>query len=781
MPTFNGTANDDILFIAPGASSDTILGLAGNDSLDATTGSGNNILRGGDGDDELFAYRNDQLFGEAGNDSLYSDGNGANALFGGDGNDLLFGDRNDSLFGDAGDDSLYAGVSSNRLAGGTGKDRFYLTPAGIPDLPSEILDFTKGDDKIIITAIPEIRSFADILRVQVGADTFLRVNVGGTIKDIGILRDIQASTLTPADFGFDGVSVPVNRAPEANPDKTITLLEDAAATALGITVPTDADGDSLTLTVNSIPDSTKGEIRRSDGTVVTVGSSLTPEQLTGLVFVPVPDANGNAGTFSYAVSDGKGGSDTQTVAIAITPVNDAPVADSDKLLTLLEDALPTALGIQAPTDVDGDPLTITIDALPDATKGQIRLGDGTVVTAGMVLTPTQLTSLVFAPAPNAHGDAGAFRYTVSDGQGGTASQMVAIAITPDIYGGSVGDPHIFTFDGLHYDFQATGDFILVKAFDSDLEIQTRQTPWLYNPATTVNTGLVTVVDGNRIEFYAEQHGFWVNELPFNLEEGETLMLGQGSISRTAISGYGLPGDLYTITYPNGDVLKNSVYPGFLMDALVDLANSRQVTGILGSRNGIAEDDLALRDGTILKDPLAPENLYGAFTESWLVKESESLFRIRPSIASANASLQSSLDESEKDPNLLAIAQQFVFGGNGDDVLIGAGITPETLGRNQVDLLMGIKGNDLFVLGDERNKYYLGGGQQDYALITDFWSGDRIQLNGSASDYVLNTAPVELASGTGIFLANDPTELIGIIQGSTLQTTSLSDSTIFQFV
>jgi Bacterial Ig domain/von Willebrand factor type D domain/RTX calcium-binding nonapeptide repeat (4 copies) len=776
VATISGTSKDDILFIASGSINETLLGLEGDDSLDALTGGGNNILRGGDGNDELFAYTNDQLFGDAGNDTLSSDGNGSNFLFGGDGNDTIFTDRNDIASGDAGDDFIYAGSSRNILKGGLGKDTFYLTPAGIPALPSEILDFTKGQDKAIITAIPEVKTFNDVLKVQVGPDAVLKVNADGAIQEVGILRNFQADTLTPVDFGFE--QAPINNAPDANPDKTITLAEDSGSTPLGITAPTDKDGDPLTLAVNTIPDSTKGQIRRSDGTLVAAGGSLTSEQLTNLAFVPVENANGSAGTFSYSVSDGKGGSDSQAVTINITPVNDAPVADPNKTLTILEDSAPATLGIKAPTDVDGDPLTLKVTAVPDSAKGVIRLSDGTVVANGTALTLQQLQTLVFAPASNANGAAGTFSYTVSDGQGGTASQSIAIAITPGGKGGSVGDPHIFTFDGFHYDFQAKGDFVLVRALDSDLEVQVRQTPWDFRPETTINTGLATVVDGNRVEFYADQSFLWVNNLQVSIEPGQSLNLGKGSISRTPISGYGLPGDLYTIAYPNGDVLNNSVYGGFLLDPVLDLANSRNVVGLLGNNNGNADDDLALLDGTILADPLLPEKLYGEFADSWRVSEGKSLFSSHASASQVGSEIANPLSPQ---PDLNALVKQYTFGGNDDDILVGAGITRENSGTGAVDILMGNKGADTFVLGDQGRKYYVGSEQKDYALIADFWSGDAIQLQGNANDYVLGSTPTDLASGTGIFLASNPKELIGLIQGVSVDNVSLSNLSIFHFV
>jgi uncharacterized delta-60 repeat protein len=339
-----------------------------------------------------------------------------------------------------------------------------------------------------------------------------------------------------------------------------------------------------------------------------------------------------------------------------------------------------------------------------------------------------------------------------------------------VNGSSIGDPHITTFDGFHYDFQATGDFVLVQGLDSDLQIQVRQTPWVLNPNTTINTGLATVVDGNRIEFYVDRPLPLIDNLPLALAVGESLTLGKGSITRTAISGYGMQGDLYTITYPNGDVLKNSVYSGFLMDPAVTLANGRQVMGLLGNNNGDVKDDLALRDGTVLADPLTPENLYGAFAQSWQVTENDSLFRSMTSIS----------DPLSTSSSLQALAQQYVFGGNEDDTLIGSK-TLVQLGQDGVDLLMGNKGADTFVIGDANSSYYVSSGLKDYALITDLWAEDRIQLHGVASDYVLGSAPAGLSNGTGIFLAKDPNELVAIVQDRTISSLDLSNASTFHYV
>jgi VCBS repeat-containing protein len=242
------------------------------------------------------------------------------------------------------------------------------------------------------------------------------------------LADPTGNTLGETTFGI-GIN-PVNDAPIANADKILILAEDAAPIALGITAPTDAENNLLTITVTAIPDVAKGQVLLGNSTAVALNQTLSITELQQLVFTPVANANGTAGTFSYTVNDGNGGTATQSVTLNITPVNDAPVVNANKTLTLAEDASPLALGITAPTDVDNDILTIKVDGIADPTKGQIRLANGTPVSVNQILSITELQQLVFAPVANANGAAGTFSYTVNDGNGGTATQAVTLNITP---------------------------------------------------------------------------------------------------------------------------------------------------------------------------------------------------------------------------------------------------------------------------------------------------------------------------------------------------------------
>ena len=108
----------------------------------------------------------------------------------------------------------------------------------------------------------------------------------------------------------------------------------------------------------------------------------------------------------------------------------------------------------------------------------------------------------------------------------------------------------------------------------------------------------------------------------------------------------------------------------------------------------------------------------------------------------------------------------IFGGAGNDTLDGGGLTTtnitppdfggeitniEPIENAGVDFLTGDAGADTFVFGVEAGAYYASEGFDDVGIVTDFNSTeDKIQLSGSAEDYVL-----ELTSeGTSIFLDAD---------------------------
>ncbi|MFZ1024712.1 MAG: calcium-binding protein [Limnoraphis robusta] len=104
----------------------------------------------------------------------------------------------------------------------------------------------------------------------------------------------------------------------------------------------------------------------------------------------------------------------------------------------------------------------------------------------------------------------------------------------------------------------------------------------------------------------------------------------------------------------------------------------------------------------------------------------------------------------------------ISGDKGDDLLIGVEITSPIPGQGEVDTFSGGIGADVFVVGDDILSYYIGGGNADYALITDFSPAeDRINVNSNSQIRFLDFTFGDLGAGVGI-IANE--DLIAFLPG-----------------
>jgi large repetitive protein len=241
-----------------------------------------------------------------------------------------------------------------------------------------VAEFTQGGDGTVELVAGELRytpraGFS-------GTDTFMYKASDGSATS-------NEATVTI-------IVVETNRAPDAVDDAK-TTAEDTATDVPVLANDTDADAtDTLTIT---------GFTQPANGTV-TAGPNHA------LNYVPRANFHGED-TFTYSVSDGQGGSDSATVAITVTPVDDAPVASPDDFSTL-EDV---TLAVSAPgvlandTDLDGDPRVAQLVAAP-------RRG---------VLTLNADGSFAYVPRPNLNGD-DSFRYRVAGG----GEALVRITVIP---------------------------------------------------------------------------------------------------------------------------------------------------------------------------------------------------------------------------------------------------------------------------------------------------------------------------------------------------------------
>ncbi len=186
-------------------------------------------------------------------------------------------------------------------------------------------------------------------------------------------------------------------------------------------------------------------------------------------------------------------------------------------------------------------------------------------------------------------------------------------------GRSFGDPHLITLDGLFYDFQATGDFILLKSLDGSLEIQDRMVPVI--EGLSRNEAFAARIGPDRVGFYPDLNP----PLAINGQlapAGFNRLPGGGLIYRSNDSN-GYP--QFRVVWPTEEqaVIRLTRYPTIDIYAPPDQQGNYQ--GLLGNFNSNVDDDLTTRQGQIMTTPLTIQQLYQEFGQSWAVSDNESLF------------------------------------------------------------------------------------------------------------------------------------------------------------
>jgi len=124
------------------------------------------------------------------------------------------------------------------------------------------------------------------------------------------------------------------------------------------------------------------------------------------------------------VMDGRGGTTRGSVPIAVAASNRAPVVAARPDLKVARQPL----GFAEPVDPDGDPLVITVTAVPD--HGRVRNGEA-VVRPGDRLSSKDLAGLTFDPGDAPVGPAGRFAVVIEDPHGAKAEAGIQLDVTGD--------------------------------------------------------------------------------------------------------------------------------------------------------------------------------------------------------------------------------------------------------------------------------------------------------------------------------------------------------------
>ncbi len=311
-----------------------------------------------------------------------------------------------------------------------------------PVVESSIADQTLAEDFTpysidLNTAFSDVDNVDSELTFSVSGNSNIQVAIVNGIATFTPTADwngSEALTFTATDPSGESVSQTVNFtvAPVADiVADNATVVEDTP-TIIKVLGNDTFEGDDkvVSLDTNNGP---------ANGTV-----SVNPDG--SVTYTPNDNFHGTD-SFTYIVTSG-GVSESTTVNVDVTPVNDAPVAKDDTAVTD-EDTPVTIDVLPNDTDIDGDTLSIQSASVPE-TQGTVEIVDG---------------KLVFTPAENFNGDA-EITYTITDGSL-TDQAKVAVTVNP------VNDAPTIKVDAVE---SITEDAVSTDTVVATLEVADTDTP-----------------------------------------------------------------------------------------------------------------------------------------------------------------------------------------------------------------------------------------------------------------------------------------------------------------
>lgn len=188
-------------------------------------------------------------------------------------------------------------------------------------------------------------------------------------------------------------------------------------------------------------------------------------------------------------------------------------------------------------------------------------------------------------------------------------------------GRSLGDPHLTSFDGLGYDFQAAGEFVLAVREAPGFAVQVRQEPASGRcSSVSQNTAVAARIGGVNVVMDAATASVRV--------DGQLLERGSQRLSDCSVVSRDANGA--RLLWATGEILE--VGFSVSLDVRLDVSGApdEAYSGLLGDADGNAYNDLRTRDGVDIEAPVeAPGLLHGAYADSWRVTADERLFADLP--------------------------------------------------------------------------------------------------------------------------------------------------------
>jgi von Willebrand factor type D domain len=354
-------------------------------------------------------------------------------------------------------------------------------------------------------------------------------------------------------------------------------------------------------------------------------------------------------------------------------------------------------------------------------------------------------------------------------------------------GNSNGDPHLITFDGFRYDFQAVGEFVAADDPTDGFQVQVRQQQYSGTQVIAVNTAVAMDVDGDRVQVGLSSQGLAL------LVNGKAQSATSATLAHggKVATGYGTTGENMTVTWPDSStaVISQISVWGLHLSVTPAASHAGHLRGLLGdlSTGTGAAPGIEAADGTTITEP-SFSTLYPAFANGWRITDATSLFTYAPGTSTAtytDLSFPHAPATIKSVPDLAAATAQCT----------NAGITdPVTLQDCEIDV--GLTGESAFADADAQSQpgqaiappaqnggsFGIDGGPAT-ATVTAPDGSTSLQFTGAAGQVVFVDVPKStLTNQCNVLELKDPRDNVlnqGCIlngSGSILATTLPQDGT-----
>lgn len=452
----NVIANDAANLIRTFEGNDTLQGGLGNDSLDGGQGFDTVVYSGTIG--EFTVSWNPTLKTVSVVDGKLDNGNeGADTLQGIE--RIVFSNAEMNLAFKVGNSApaVTQALFDNPVTLGKGMGIDYAIPesaftdaeqGNAADLQVSVTSASGGELPEWLSYDPETRSFSGVPPQDYQGQLKLLVTAVDDFNQ-------SVSDILTLQFGD-------NQAPVLDNPSELSLREDAAATSLGLHVPTDPEGKTVKVKVLEIP--TQGKLLDKLGNTLTVDTVLTADGLSEVHYQPATDAGGDMGYFRYQATDDDGVSAESAVHLFVDPVNDAPrfATSGSKLVVQFPLTQAVTLDVVRPTDPESTLSNVKVVDLP--AMGVVRL-DSVALSLNQILSFDQLNRLSFTLAENVNGPIGGLTLRATDPDGLSTDWTLSLEVQGNIANssGTVGADALYgsvgndTLYGLSGDDTLTGN------------------------------------------------------------------------------------------------------------------------------------------------------------------------------------------------------------------------------------------------------------------------------------------------------------------------------------